>query len=131
MIRTYGLTHIALAVKSAERSFRFYEEVFGVREIYREPGQVQVQTPGCRDVLVFEENAEDSGRKGGLAHFGFRLTDPEDIEDAARAVEGAGGRILERGQFVPGEPYIFFADPDGYTVEIWYEEGAAGLVAGE
>jgi hypothetical protein len=22
---------------------------------------------------------------------------------------------------VPGEPYVFFNDPDGYEVEIWYE----------
>ena len=22
---------------------------------------------------------------------------------------------------VPGEPYVFFTDPDGYEVEIWYE----------
>jgi catechol 2,3-dioxygenase-like lactoylglutathione lyase family enzyme len=121
MIRTYGLTHLALAVKDTERSFRFYEQVFGVKAIYREPGQVQVQTPGCRDVLVFEEGAKASRRKGGLAHFGFRLTDPKEIDAAARVVERAGGRILDKGEFVPGEPYIFFRDPDGYTVEIWYE----------
>ena len=24
-------------------------------------------------------------------------------------------------EFVPGEPYVFFRDPDGYEVEIWYE----------
>ena len=22
---------------------------------------------------------------------------------------------------MPGEPYVFFTDPDGYEVEIWYE----------
>jgi predicted enzyme related to lactoylglutathione lyase len=33
----------------------------------------------------------------------------------------AGGTILDKGEFVPGSPYIFFKDPDGYAVEIWYE----------
>ena len=33
----------------------------------------------------------------------------------------AGGAIVERGAFVPGEPYLFARDPDGYIVEIWYE----------
>lgn len=33
----------------------------------------------------------------------------------------AGGTIKEKGEFVPGSPYIFFYDPDGYEVEIWYE----------
>jgi catechol 2,3-dioxygenase-like lactoylglutathione lyase family enzyme len=30
MIKTYGLTHIALPVKNAKRSFEFYRKVFGV-----------------------------------------------------------------------------------------------------
>jgi hypothetical protein len=32
-----------------------------------------------------------------------------------------GGRVIDRGDFVPGEPYLFFQDPDGYLVEVWYE----------
>ena len=31
------------------------------------------------------------------------------------------GQIIDTGQFVPGEPYVFATDPDGYTIEIWYE----------
>jgi len=30
MIKTYGLTEIALAVKNAKRSFEFHRKVFGV-----------------------------------------------------------------------------------------------------
>lgn len=121
MVRTYGLTHIALAVKNAERSFQFYRRVLGARPVYREPGQIHVQTPGRRDVIVFDETAPGRGRSGGVTHFGFRLVDPKDIGAAARAVERAGGKITDRGEFVPGEPYIFAEDPDGYTIEIWYE----------
>lgn len=55
MIRTYGLTHIGLAVRNAERALRFYKEVFGIRETDRERGMIQAQTPGSRDVIVFEE----------------------------------------------------------------------------
>ena len=53
MIRTHGLTHIALAVKDAERSFQFYERVFGAVAVYRKPTFIQAQTPGTHDVLVF------------------------------------------------------------------------------
>jgi len=121
MVQTYGLTHVALAVSDAERSFRFYEQVFGSVAVYRQRGFVQAQTPGCRDVLVFEENGAHRGTSGGIAHFGFRLRDPADIDAAVDAVEKAGGHILRRGDFVPGEPYVFFTDPDGYEIEIWYE----------
>jgi catechol 2,3-dioxygenase-like lactoylglutathione lyase family enzyme len=37
------------------------------------------------------------------------------------AVERAGGTVLDHGEFCPGEPYVFFRDPDGYEVEIWHE----------
>ena len=32
------------------------------------------------------------------------------------------GVIREQGEFVPGSPYVFFKDPDGYEIEIWYEK---------
>jgi catechol 2,3-dioxygenase-like lactoylglutathione lyase family enzyme len=121
MVRTYGLTHMALAVRDPERSFAFYQAVLGVLPVYREPAFIQAQTPGSRDVIVFEKNAAQAGESGGVTHFGFRLTDPADIDAAAAAVEAAGGSLLEKGEFVPGEPYLFFADPDGYRVEIWFE----------
>ena len=121
MVRTYGLTHIALAVRDAERSLAFYQQVIGVVPVYRDAGFIQAQTPGSRDVLVFEEGASRAGRAGGVAHFGFRLVDPADIDVAVEAVEQAGGRVLRRGEFCPGEPYVFFADPDGYEVELWHE----------
>jgi len=77
--------------------------------------------PGTRDVLVLEEGTDDVGKSGGIKHFGFRLTDARDIDKAANAIEKAGGTIKHRGEFVPGEPYVFFSDPDGYEVEVWYE----------
>ena len=40
---------------------------------------------------------------------------------AQAAVRAAGGTITDTGEFIPGEPYVFFRDPDGYEVEIWYE----------
>jgi glyoxylase I family protein len=121
MIRTLGLTHLALTVTDLERSFQFYHDVFGMLAIYREPTFIQAQTPGSRDVLVFETGDEHAGESGGIKHFGFRLAEARDIDRAVTAIERAGGKIKHRGEFCPGEPYVFFADPDGYEVEVWYE----------
>jgi catechol 2,3-dioxygenase-like lactoylglutathione lyase family enzyme len=121
MVRTYGLTHVALAVRDVGRSSAFYQQVFGAVEVYRQERFAQLQTPGSRDVIVLEEDPARAGAAGGIAHFGFRLTTPADIEAARVAVEQAGGRITEQGEFVPGEPYLFAHDPDGYAFEIWYE----------
>jgi catechol 2,3-dioxygenase-like lactoylglutathione lyase family enzyme len=121
MIRTRGLTHLVLKVRDPERAFAFYQHVFGAVPVYRERGFIQAQTPGAWDVLVFEAHPEGGEGSGGISHFGFRLVDPRDIEEAAIAVPAAGGEIVSRGEFVPGEPYLFCRDPDGYELEIWYE----------
>jgi catechol 2,3-dioxygenase-like lactoylglutathione lyase family enzyme len=121
MIKTYGLTHVALALIKARRAIEVLRKLFGVIKVYDQGGFIQAQTPATRDVLVFDENAPRTGKRGGIEHFGFRLIKPSDIEAAAKAVKKAGGRILDKGEFCPGEPYLFCADPDGYVVEIWYE----------
>lgn len=121
MVKTYGLTHVAVAVRDLDRTEAFYRSILGAVVVYRDAGFLQMQTPGARDVLVFEKNAKAAGKAGGVMHFGFRLTKAKDIEAARDAVKEAGGTITETGEFVPGEPYLFATDPDGYTIEIWYE----------
>ena len=121
MIRTYGLTHLAIGVEDPERALLFYQQVLGVVAVYREPAFIQAQTPGSRDVLVFQKTKRRMRSSGSIAHFGFRLVNPDDIGAAVSAVERAGGTVLDQGEFCPGEPYLFFRDLDGYEVEIWHE----------
>lgn len=120
-VKTHGLTHVALAVRDPQRSLGFYHAVLGVVAVYQDGNFLQAQTPGSRDVLVFERRPRLAGKAGGVVHFGFRLRRPADIVRAKAAIRAAGGIIGDHGEFVPGEPYVFFTDPDGYEVEIWYE----------
>src|ERR1700745_2804061 len=119
--KTYGLSHIAIAVSDLDRTLRFYQAVFEVEVMYHKSDFLQVTTPGSSDIIVFEKKKADYGQTGGIAHFGFRLRDAKDIDEMADRIRTAGGKIIDKGEFVPGEPYIFFKDPDGYEVEIAYE----------
>ena len=101
---TWGLTHIALGVRDPARAARFYQRAVGARVVYRSADFVQLQTPGCRDVIVLERNDAKAGKIGGLAHFGFRLRRPKDIAAAARAVQHAGGTVTSQGEFCPASP---------------------------
>jgi catechol 2,3-dioxygenase-like lactoylglutathione lyase family enzyme len=121
MVQTYGLTHLNLAVRDLGRALRFYEQVFGLCEYWRGDGLVHTQASGRHDIVTFAEDPATAGHSGGIAHFGFRLVDPGDIDHAIAEVERAGGRLLRRGEFVPGLPYAYVADPDGYEIEIWFE----------
>jgi catechol 2,3-dioxygenase-like lactoylglutathione lyase family enzyme len=33
-------------------------------------------------------------------------------------VERAGGKLLRRGHHAEKEPFAYFSDPDGYTIEL-------------
>ena len=120
--KTYGLTHLAIAVQDVRRTKEFYHLVFDMEIMYDMDGFVQMTTPGCHDILVFEENKNPSiGVTGGIAHFGFRLRGADGIHEMVKKIISAGGKIVDQGEFVKGSPYVFFKDPDGYDVEVWYE----------
>ncbi len=121
-IKTHGFSHLAIAVKNIERTLSFYRQIFGSEVMYKSEGFLQIKTPGCNDIIVFEEKPELAGRSGGVMHFGFRLTAPGGINKALSIIKNAGAEITGYGEFCPGEPYIFFKDPDGYEIEVWYEK---------
>jgi catechol 2,3-dioxygenase-like lactoylglutathione lyase family enzyme len=121
MIRTHGITHVALAVADIERSIAFYHDVLGMEEYFRDDMSLYARTPGTHDVLTFDQTLPQRGAQGGIVHFGFRLAEPEGIDEAVAAAERTGGKLLRRGEISPGYPFAYLADPDGYEIEIWYE----------
>jgi len=119
---TYGLTHLAIVVRDLKRTKEFYTKAFDMEVMYDTEDFLQLTTPGCSDVIVFEKNEKiTAGASGGIIHFGFRLRNSEDIGKVSKQIKEAGGKIKDQGEFVPGSPYVFFEDPDGYEVEVWYE----------
>ena len=117
MIRTHGLNHISLSVRDPERSLRFYERLFGVREYHRDANGIQALGPGPQDVLVFERR-DSHGVPGGIDHFGFRLVDAADAPAALLAAKEVGAKVLSHGEFAPGSPFLYIEDPDGYKIEL-------------
>jgi catechol 2,3-dioxygenase-like lactoylglutathione lyase family enzyme len=116
-VKTSGLYHLHLLVADVERSVRFYGEVFGARELFREgPDMVFVGIDGTETVLTFRQGEAAPGV--GVDHFGFGLSDPADMETAIKEVEAAGGRLVRRGEHAPGSPFAYCADPDGYVFEL-------------
>jgi lactoylglutathione lyase len=120
MIKSRGLNHINLNVSDIQRSLKFYQEAFGLEVKFWE-GQrmVFLASPGARDVITLCQvgKGEPIG-SGGVSHFGFGLGTHGELDDSVKQVVRAGGKLLSRGEHAPGVPYAYFADPDGYVVEI-------------
>ena len=132
-IKTYGLTHVALPVADPQASFRFYERLLGAKLVDRLAGReaddlsaedwIEFGIPGAHDVIVLSRaKGEVTGNTGELEHFGFRLQSKDDPETLASAVEAAGGTVLGSGRFKGGEPFCFARDPDGYEIELWFQD---------
>ena len=131
-IQTHGLTHVAIAVRDPERSFRFYRELLGARLLSHLAGRehddlsaqdwIEFGTPGARDVVVLmRAKGRVTGETGQLEHFGFRLRAEDDPDEVAAEVERAGGTVISKGHFPGGGPFVFARDPDGYEIELWFE----------
>ena len=122
VIETEGLTHLQLTVRDLDRSLRFYGDVFGMQEMFRDgPHLVFLRTPGARDTITLNGDPTQPDPEpsiGGVAHFGFRLKDASQLDAAIDAVEAAGGRLIERGAHPSGQRFAYVADPDGYVIEL-------------
>lgn len=120
MIKTHGLTHINLEVRDPDRSLKFYQQMFGVKEYYRDENSIQALGPGAKDVMALVKS-DRAGSAGGISHFGFRLIDPGDMDQALSTAKAAGATVKSTGEFAPGCPFLYLLDPEGYEIEIWYE----------
>jgi catechol 2,3-dioxygenase-like lactoylglutathione lyase family enzyme len=108
-------------VRDLDQSVGFYRQVFGMEVLFSQPGKVTLTTPGADDAITLVEGSgagAAAGTSGGIGHFGFRIKDPDRLEDAVREVDAAGGRLVRRGEQAPGRPLIHVADPDGYVIEL-------------
>lgn len=125
MLRTHGLTHIAIAVDDVEQSVAFYQALLGAKVLYRDETKVEIGTPGASDVISIELGTSQAGAAASIRHFGFRLQTAMPYDEIAAEVERCGGSVVEKGEFVPGEPYVFARDPAGNMIELWYEPDQA------
>ena len=109
-----------LVVADLARSLRFYQQAFGMEEQFRDgPSMVFLRTPGAVDSITLNEQPGDARiGAGGVDHLGFRRAEGQDLDDAIRQVEDAGGTVVERGEHAPGVEYAYVADPDGYRIEL-------------
>lgn len=126
MLRLQKLGHVLLRVADKERSKRFYTEVLGFRVAEEEAGGVFLTLGDGFHTLDLTqhpspENApRPTNTQIGLAHIAFQVASYEALREAYKALQAHGVEIAAATDHV-SQRSIYFADPDGNRLEIYYE----------
>jgi lactoylglutathione lyase len=114
------IKHIAIKVDDLEAATKFYEEVFGFRQLKtgsRDGHISRHMTDGNIDFAIMKYETEDteeaqlSGPGPCIHHFGIEV---EDREAFAEKIRKAGGEILSK----PNANALKYRAPDGTLAEI-------------
>jgi catechol 2,3-dioxygenase-like lactoylglutathione lyase family enzyme len=121
MIKTRGLKHINLNVSNLDRSLAFYQKIFGLEIEFRHGNEmIFLHTPGSHDLIALcQAKQGDHLGLGGISHVGWEIERESDLDKVEREIGDAGGKLVSRGHHGPGEPFLYFEDPDGYLVELF------------
>ena len=127
MIRLKKLGHIQLRVADLERSKAFYRDVLGFRVAEQDPKHGDLFMTLGEDFHTLDmaphespETARSSARPLGVAHIAFQVASYEALGEAYRTLLQHGVRI-ERAMDHVNQRSIYFSDPDGNRLEIYYE----------
>lgn len=114
------LAHLALTVADQERSRRFYETYFGfdAGPAARYDDGVLIIRDGHGFDLALGEG--DAGELPAFLHFGFQASDPGTVRALRERLVRDGVTFVEDEDT---DAYVGFKclDPDGYTVEVYWE----------
>ena len=126
--RLDGYHHASLTVADLDRSTGWYERVFDLVELFREPGPrraVVYRLSGTREMfgLVQHPDGDRSAfrpDRTGLDHLAFSTPSRADIDGWATRLDSLGihhSGVIE----IPTGAILNFRDPDGIQLAIFWE----------
>lgn len=124
-----GMRHIALKVKTIERSREFYKENFGM-EVVWEPDPQNVYLSSGPDNLALHalpKGADPSSTEQQLDHLGFVVESIERVRELEKEFRSRGVKILHPFKVHrDGSASFYCADPDGIVIQMLYEPHLSG-----
>ena len=122
-----SLGHVALGVRSMERSLAFYRDLLGFQEVGRIfNGAAAALTSGRTHhelllIQVGEVPGPLQGRRRGLYHIGIKIGDSlDELRSAKRELEQAGVQIDGMSDHTVSQS-LYLHDPDGNEVEVYVD----------
>ena len=128
MMRLKELGHVLLRVLDLDRSKKFYAEVLGFHVLEEDPehgGTFMALEGQSHAIDLFQVKDPEAALRQtpgvrGLGHIAFRVESEEALKDAFATLKEHGVEITRTIDHV-SQKSIYFQDPDGNTLEIYYE----------
>jgi len=128
MIRLTGIGHVLLRVLDLERSKKFYSEVLGFRVLEEDPehGGTFMALEGQSHAIDLFPVKDPEAARGqtpgvrGLGHIAFRVESEEALKEAYATLNQHSVEVTRSIDHV-SQKSVYFNDPDGNTLEIYYE----------
>ncbi|OLC31170.1 MAG: hypothetical protein AUH81_18575 [Candidatus Rokubacteria bacterium 13_1_40CM_4_69_5] len=127
MIRLKKLGHVQLRVADLERSKAFYRDVLGFRVAEQDPkhGDLFMTLGEDFHTLDFSQHPSPGTGQGpsrplGVAHIAFQVSSYQALREAYCTLLERGVPI-DRAMDHVNQRSIYFLDPDGNRLEIYYE----------
>ena len=128
MIKLRGIGHVNLRVADHEASKRFYRDVLGFAIAEEDPdhgGVFMTLGDNFHTLDIGQHPAPESAQRPqrgqiGLGHIAFQVGSYAGLRDAYVRLVASGVEILCATNHI-NQRSFYFADPDGNTLEIYYE----------
>ncbi len=128
MIKLAGIGHVLLRVADEERSKRFYRDVLGFQVAEQDPehgGVFMTLGDGFHALDITQHSAPGAAEQPhrgqiGLVHVAFKVASYGALRDAYSHLLKNGVEILRAVDHIC-QRSVYFTDPDGNGLEIYYE----------
>lgn len=128
MIRLKEIGHVLLRVLDLERSKKFYSEVLGFHVLEEDPehgGTFMALEGQSHAIDLFQVKDPEAAQRQtpgvrGLGHIAFRVESERALKDAYATLQAHGVEVLRSIDHV-SQKSVYFHDPDGNTLEIYFE----------
>jgi len=120
-----GINHLTLAVRDAEESFRFYNEILRFRPVARWPSGAYFLA-GERWVALVQDRHTRTSPLPEHTHVAFTVSS-EEFEGIARGILASGARVWKQNESEGAS--LYFEDPNGHKLEIHVGDLRSRLVS--